>query len=138
MDYVTGYGAREKRWRKLSFEIEVAEIGGNDMSRGRFGAGYEKVGPKEDVEDGVGGDGGVDEVSVTLDPEEHQAYAWVTEKEIKEGKYAMVTAEQNDLMLEAFRLRKAHENNISAMLDAATRAVSMKKGSWKECLDRKE
>lgn len=125
-DFVTGYGARKKRWRKLSFEIEVAEIGRNDVNCGKSG-GYEKTGAKDDVGkdevdrvdkiDGVGEDGGLDGVSVTLDPEEHQAYAWVTEKEIKAATYAFVTAEQTGLMLEAFRLRKADEDNAKSTLD---------------------
>lgn len=112
---MTGYGARQKRWRKLSFEIEVAEIGGGDMGcdkvngHGRMGSnndgGDSGVNDVEGV-NGVGKDEAVDEVTVTLDPEEHQAYAWVTEKEIEEGKYAIVTAEQKGLMLEAFRSRK--------------------------------
>ncbi|CAF9936715.1 hypothetical protein IMSHALPRED_010872 [Imshaugia aleurites] len=125
-DFVTGYGVRQKRWRKLSFEIEVAEIEANDMSCGKSG-GVEKARAKDAVaEDGVvrvdaidqaGKEGELDGVSITLDPEEHQAYAWVTEEEINEGKYAIVTAEQKDLMLEAFTLRKADE--AKAMLDGA-------------------
>ena len=83
--------------------------------------------------DGANGvDGGMDEVCITLDPEEHQAYAWATEKEVKEGKYAVVTAEQQSLMLEAFVLRKAHEDRITTMLDGASGAVSAKEGPSKE------
>ena len=58
-----------------------------------------------DGDGGAGKSGGVDEVSVTLDPEEHQAFAWVTEEDIRKGKYAIVTAEQKNLMLEAFTSR---------------------------------
>lgn len=122
MDFVMGYGARKKRWRKLSFEIEVAEIGGDDMGCGKSG-GHETVAAKDDVGndevegfdsvdaiDEVGEDAGLNGLSVTLDPEEHQAYAWVTEKQIKEGEYALATEEQKDLMLKAFTLRKADED----------------------------
>lgn len=114
VEFVTGYGAREKRWCKLSFEIEVAELEGNTMSCEKSG-GHRKVAAEDgnehngvdrvDGAGGVGKSGGMNEVSVTLDPEEHQAYAWVTEEEIKEGKYAIVTAEQKILMLEAFTSR---------------------------------
>lgn len=121
VDFVTGYGARERRWRKLSFEIEVAEIQGGDMGCGKLEE-HDKVwvnGDKGEGEDGVDGphgvdgaekDGAVHESSVTLNPEEHQAYAWVTENEIEQGIYSFVTIEQKDVMLEAFRLRK--ENGI--------------------------
>lgn len=124
----------EKQWLKLSFEIEVAEIGDCDMRSGGFDRGRGKVWPGEDVgkDEANGLDGGTDEVCITLDPEEHQAYAWATEKEVKEGKYAIVTAEQQSLMLEAFALRKADEDRITTMLDGASGAVSAKEGSSKE------
>lgn len=124
VEFVTGYEARERRWCKLSFEIEVAELDGNTMCCGKFGD-HGKVATKEDTGhngkdrvdgfdgvDGVGKSEGVNEVSVTLDPEEHQAYAWVTEQDIEEGKYAIVTGEQKSLMLEAFTLRKADEDKV--------------------------
>lgn len=133
---MTGYGVREKQWLKLSFEIDVAEIGEWELRSGRDDVGRGKVGPGEDKgKDGANGvDGGMDEVGITLDPEEHQAYAWATEEEIKEGKYAIVTAEQQALMLEAFALRKADEDKMSAMLDGASGAVSAKEGSSKESM----
>ena len=110
-EFVTGYGAREKKWRKLSFEIEVAEINGVDA-----------------VEEGVGGVEDVNEVSVTLDPTEHQAYAWVMEEEIKEDKYAIITAKAKELMLEAFATRKIDAERSEVMLAAATSAVPAKIG----------
>ena len=133
---MTGYGVREKQWLKLSFEIEVAEIGDCDMRSRRLDGGRGKVGPGEKAgKDGANGvDGGMDEVCITLDPEEHQAYAWATEKEIREDKYAIVTAEQQSLMLEAFALRKADEDKLFAMLDGASGAVSAKEGSSKETM----
>lgn len=135
MDFVTGYGVREKRWCKLSFEIEVAEIEGVDVGGGKFG-GHGKVPAKGDMGhsgvdgvDGVGESGGMNEVSVTLDPAEHQAYKWVTEKEFREGNYAFIAAEQKSLMLEAFALRKADEDKSKDMLAGATSAVSMEQGA---------
>lgn len=137
VEFVTGYGVRKKRWCKLSFEIEVAEIEGSgvDVSSGNTGGHGKVAAGEDDGHDGVDGadgsrkGGGVQEVSVTLDPAEHQAYAWVTEKEIREGKYALIAAEQENLMLEAFALRKADEDNAKAMLAGATGAVSIKEGS---------
>lgn len=115
VDFVTGYGVREKRWCKLSFEIEVSEIEGEDVSCGNLGEHEEEeVATKRGVGhdgvdgvDGVGETGEVNEVSVTLDPAEHQAYSWVTGKELREANYAFVAAEQKRLMQEAFALRKA-------------------------------
>lgn len=134
-EFVTGYGAREKRWCKLSFEIEVAEIDGDNINCGRFG-GQGNVAAKPDVGhngvdavDGVEKIEGVNEVSVTLDPAEHQAYAWVTESEIREDKYAIVSSEQKHLMREALTLRQADVEKSKAMLAGATSAVPLKKGS---------
>ena len=76
------------RWVKLSFEIEVVEIHGRKA---------------EDEED---------DVEITLDPEEHQDYRWVTEEEIKEDRYPIITSEQKAVMLEGFGLRKAGEAGI--------------------------
>lgn len=129
MDFVTGYGMRQKKWRKLSFEIEVAEIESDEIRGGQSG-GYGQAGAKVDVgEDdlervnGSGEDGRGGEVTVTLDPEEHQAYAWVTEKEIKDGKYSFMTTEQKDLMLESFTLRKTDEGDEKPMSNNATGAA---------------
>lgn len=126
-----GYGMEEKKWCKLSFEIEVAEIEGQHVSCGKLG-GSKEIADKQDEEhsevDGVdeaGGVGGQSEVSVTLDPAEHQAYTWVTETELRQGNYEFIAAEQKELMLEAFGLRKADETRSKAMLAGATSAVSM-------------
>ncbi len=97
------------------------------------------MGPKEDVAEGEAdtADGGLGGVTVTLDPEEHQAYAWVTGKEIRDGNYAIMTAEQKDLMLEAFTLRKADEDSVSAHVEGATSEVAIDHGSSKESLNVK-
>ena len=81
------------------------------------------------VEDGVGTIEDMNGVSVTLDPAEHQAYAWVSEEEIKEDKYAITTAKAKNLMLEAFALRQADVENSKALLAAATSAVPAKTAS---------
>ncbi len=133
VDFVTGYGARTKSWCKLSFEIEVAEILGCVLNCGKLG-GHGMMGPKEDVAEGEADRADGCGVTVTLDPEEHQAYAWVSEKEIRDGNYAIMTAEQKDLMLEAFTLRKADEDSASAHIEGAT-SVAREDGTSKERLN---
>lgn len=92
------------------------------------------MGPKEDVAEGEADRADGCGVTVTLDPEEHQAYAWVSEKEIRDGNYAIMTAEQKDLMLEAFTLRKADEDSASAHIEGAT-SVAREDGTSKERLN---
>ena len=134
VDFVTGHGMGEKKWCKLSFEIEVAEIEGQNVRCGKLG-GHEEVAGTGDVgHDGVDGMNeagkfGGNEVSVTLDPAEHQAFAWVSEQELREGHYAFMVETQKDLMLEAFALRKADEDRSMAMFAGAISAVSTNEGS---------
>lgn len=58
---------KERKWLKLTFEIEVAEI---DSSMAT-------------MDDGMIS-GYLDSIPVELDPKEHQEYAWTTEKEVRE------------------------------------------------------
>ena len=76
------------RWLKLSFEIEVVEMQGRNA------------------------EAAVDDVEIRLDPEEHQDYKWVTEQEVKEDVYPITTAEQKEVVLEGFGLRKAADAEI--------------------------
>ena len=78
-------GPGKTGWVKLSFEIEVVEMHGRKA------------------------EGAVDDVEIRLDPEEHQDYTWVTEQEIREDRYPITTAEQKEVMLEGFGLRKAED-----------------------------
>ena len=83
-----------KKWLKLSFEIEVVELHGvpgetSDHAEIRL----------------LGGE----HIPITLDPEEHQRYAWVTEDEFRKctttsGPYPPVTEEQRQTILQAFAL----------------------------------
>ncbi len=84
VEFVTG----KNTWVKLSFEIEVIEVHGRKA------------------------EGAVDDVEIRLDPEEHQNYKWVTEQEIREDRYPIVTGEQKEVMLEGFELRKAGDAGI--------------------------
>ncbi|KAL8923104.1 MAG: hypothetical protein Q9208_004788 [Pyrenodesmia sp. 3 TL-2023] len=83
-----------RKWLKLSFEIEVAEIGLLTSHAGQQDAGdYLKSLPVE------------------IDPEEHQDFAWVTKEEIrifiKDGKgREIVSKEQAEKMLRAFEVRE--------------------------------
>ena len=86
VEFVTG----QTRWVKLSFEIEVVEMHGRK------------------------GDGEMDDVEITLDPEEHQDHTWVTEQEIREDRYPIITTKQKEVMLEGFRLRKAEDAEIGS------------------------
>lgn len=57
----------------------------------------------------VGSDG--DEVDVKLDPDEHEAFIWASEKEVREGKVGdlnliFTSQPQRDVLLEAFDIRK--------------------------------
>ena len=129
-EFVTGYeghGARQKRWCKLSFEIEVMELDRSGLSHGGDLAGHghvttEKSTGSDGVDVGVvlGGTEGMNGVRVTLNLAEHQAYAWVSEEEIREDKYAIITAKAKDLMLEAFALKKADAANTKPLLAADT------------------
>ncbi|KAI4268028.1 MAG: hypothetical protein LQ337_008074 [Flavoplaca oasis] len=84
--------SKEIQWMKLSFEIEVEEIG--ELKIGVDEHGDERCLP------------------VDLDPREHQDHAWVTEKEVRafyeEGVgRQIVSKEQAGKMLEAFGSRRA-------------------------------
>lgn len=109
-------GEGERTWVKLSFEIEVAEVHGVGGGGGHLhGASCQH----EDREKGNGvGDGGID-VEITLDPEEHQEYAWATEEDIRGDCYPIVTPEQKAVMLEGFVLRKGDSDRVRAWMDGA-------------------
>ena len=77
------------RWLKLSFEIEVVEMQGRKA------------------------EAAVDDVEIRLDPEEHQDYKWVTEQDVREDVYLITTAEQKEVILEGFVLRKAGNADTS-------------------------
>lgn len=83
-----------RNWLKLSFEIEVAEIGSSTAFSGH-----------QDAE------GYLESLPVEIDPEEHQGYAWVTEGDVRmfveDGKgREVVTREQAEKMLRAFEVRR--------------------------------
>ena len=96
VEFVTGTGDNKNTWLKLTIEVEVVEIPNHSH----------RDGPTN----GASGETAVDEVRITLDPEEHQQYAWVTEEDVRrtpeEGGYEIMTEEQREVMLQAFGMRK--------------------------------
>lgn len=64
-----------------------------------------------DVEKNLSHDGSVEPLQVKLDPQEHQAYVWATEDEVKAGRVGAVelqftNTQTRDGVLEAFRVKK--------------------------------
>ncbi|KAL8937088.1 MAG: hypothetical protein Q9216_004603 [Gyalolechia sp. 2 TL-2023] len=67
IEWTDNKNEKERKWLKLTFEIEVAEIEPSITTVNEGDArGY------------------LESIPVQLDPEEHQEYAWATEKEIRE------------------------------------------------------
>ncbi|KAL9639229.1 MAG: hypothetical protein Q9164_001051 [Protoblastenia rupestris] len=93
------FGSGRKRWVKLGFEIDFAEMG---VCGGGGGDDDEEILPGSGVRlisnEGIG---------ISLDPDEHQDYRWATEEEIRAMAGEMVTQEQFEIMMKAFVLRKA-------------------------------
>ncbi|KAL2040497.1 hypothetical protein N7G274_006940 [Stereocaulon virgatum] len=117
VEFVTpGRKEEERRWMKLSFEVEVLEIHG--------GSGH-MYGEKDNVAgdgDGDGdGDGEID-VEITLDPEEHSEYVWATEQDIRGDRYSIVTPEQKEIMLEGFKLRTGDSERVKALVDGSKKS----------------
>jgi len=91
---------------KLNFEIEVEEIHGH-------GVHDHGVHRDSKVKEGKHG------VEVILDPDEHQAYKWVGEDDIRGDSYSIVSTDQKALMLKAFSLRKTESERLKALVDGA-------------------
>lgn len=94
--------SENKLWLKLSFEIEVAEF--NNPSEELSQQAISSVPKENPVEGNV-----MESVAITLDPEEHQKYAWVTEEELRQhtvstGPYPLTTEDVRQMLLEAFKI----------------------------------
>ena len=92
VEFTTEQG--QKRWLKLSFEIQVMEVEG--------------IGEEEGAEGNI---------EIRLDPEEHQAYVWAGEEDIRMGKYDITTPEQRELMLKAFELNRGFKGRAGQLAD---------------------
>ena len=110
VEFVTGREG-ERRWVKLSFEVEVLEMGGGG---GGGGGGAEYVHGAE-----YGDKDGEVDVEITLDPDEHSEYVWATEEDIRGNRYPIVTPEQKEVMLEGFKLRRGDGESVKAAVEGA-------------------
>lgn len=101
----------DQRWMKLYFEIEVAEMGDMAHDHKTLGAG-DFVRNDENAGKGIrycaqgSTDASYANLPITLDPSEHQAYAWATEADIRSEKYPMTTHELEYLLVIAFALKR--------------------------------
>ncbi|KAL8932443.1 MAG: hypothetical protein Q9211_006309 [Gyalolechia sp. 1 TL-2023] len=106
IEWTENKNGKECKWLKLTFEIEVAEIGSSTIPVDE--GNVEKY---------------LESIPVELDPEEHQEYAWATEKEIREsldeGKGREIGwKELAALMLQAFAVGRMSPEE--AMLEDGT------------------
>ena len=128
-EFVVGGKHNPKNCLKLSFEIEVTELGAHLL-------GSDSHQPHNPGVCHEGNDGttprisSMEAINIDLDPKEHQAARWVTEEDVKtapcflrsgesgidrnmrdiahmEGDLRLVSEEQRQLILEAFRLHNA-------------------------------
>ena len=107
LEFTTGWGSKQKRWAKLSFEIEVAEItdqGAHSSSIAHQDAYSACQNQAHDVAQMPKGK--KLEVAVTIDPNEHQSFAWATLEDLRTNRYAITTREQRDLIFHAFELQE--------------------------------
>jgi len=89
---------RSKKVLKLEFEIEVAEV------QAHFHHGAEEVVPGDSH--CKGDHPAMEDVKITLDPAEHQDYAWATEEDIRSDRYPITVPDQRQVMLDAFASRR--------------------------------
>lgn len=91
----------KKTWLKLTFEIEVAEF--NNIAEFAQRAKFDDA-KGDKIESDL-----MEFIPITLNPEEHQKYAWVTKDDLREDAastcpYPLTTEDQRQVLLEAFAL----------------------------------
>ncbi|MCJ1353212.1 MAG: hypothetical protein MMC33_003197 [Icmadophila ericetorum] len=100
VEFTTGWTDKSQRWLKLSFEIEVAEI--EPAHCDFFSVNHNHI---NEIPVPTS-------IEVSLDPNEHQDYRWVSEEEIQnagEGEgLQIMTEDQRAVMLEAFNLHRTN------------------------------
>ena len=104
--FSTGRFDNVKKWLKLAFAVEVVEI----PSHAHQSNGSLESAPALKL----------DEIAITLNPEEHQRYAWVTEEELTRtghGAYPITTEDQRQMMLQAFALHNAGNQQFLPLLE---------------------
>ena len=96
----------EKRWIKLSFEIEI-QGGASSTFLPRLPRAFctdDAIAPPQSA------DKFLENTKITLDPTEHQAFKWATKEEVDGwGTDNIVTPQQRDMMLLAFEQRDQTE-----------------------------
>ena len=109
VEFSTGVVDNVKKWLKLAFEVEVVQIPSH---------GHEPINGATALK--------MEDVAITLDPAEHQRYAWVTEEEVGGrgvGAYPITTEQQRQMMLQAFALHKAGHKQFLPLTNGPVGAV---------------
>lgn len=103
VEFSTGTFDNVETWLKLAFEVEVVEIPQQGLASTANVAALK-----------------LNEIAITLDPEEHQQFAWATEEEVRRtgpGAYQITTEVQREVMLQAFALRSARNQQFLPLTD---------------------
>ncbi|KAH0543457.1 hypothetical protein FGG08_002222 [Glutinoglossum americanum] len=106
-EFVTrGGSGGSRRWLKLDFEIEAAEMPVGMQAKAFF-----------DTSNDTDTSSGLEDIPIILDPEEHQFYGWATETDVDksfedEGKYTFISPDQRHVMLDGFGLHKADRERV--------------------------
>ena len=120
-EFVTGPKSRPKRWLKLHFEIEVAEIGIaliQGLSSCNFGRdGQESATEQQENPRNVFSSTSIE---ICLDPMEHQDYRWVSEDDVEAARYneeshKLVSDDQKRVALQAFRMHNQGLEQLRAL-----------------------
>ncbi|KAI9783516.1 MAG: hypothetical protein M1839_003686 [Geoglossum umbratile] len=115
-----GRNGRSRRWMKLSFEVEVAEIPACLLGREAFRAGDDVPAQNNTP--------ALEDIPVVLDPKEHQCYEWATGEDVDEsfedeGKYTFISADQRDIILDGFSLHKADREWLAREIESIKKAM---------------
>lgn len=103
VEFSTGTFDNVETWLKLAFEVEVVEIPQQGLASTANVAALK-----------------LNEIAITLDPEEHQQFAWATEEEVRRtgpGAYQITTEAQREVMLQAFALRSVRNQQFLPLTD---------------------
>ncbi|KAI4122105.1 MAG: hypothetical protein LQ347_006625, partial [Umbilicaria vellea] len=106
ISFETGQGPQKRKWLKLSFEVDVAELPSPSHGDVRDQDNTVTNGNDEQAAGQL-----PDSITIRLDPREHQNFAWATEDDIRhsdpcrpawdQGQFEIFNEEQRSLMLQA-------------------------------------
>ncbi|MCJ1370567.1 hypothetical protein MMC20_001780 [Loxospora ochrophaea] len=110
VEFTTGRRGPREHWLKLTFEVEVAEIRTSMASALDHQVLFQAI-PSE-VEPEPSKVGEEQNVEISLDPKEHQAYKWIDEEDFAASKepnpsYIFTTEDQQRTILQALRTHNA-------------------------------